>query len=1138
MNVHVSAIRYTVVPLWSFCITIVLHVLMPSQGLSQAIRFNRVFSNRNEGNRYAGIAQDKDGYMWFSTSRQGFQRYDGVGFTSYTHDPSNTNSLASNYVECILIDSADNFWLGTHGAGLDYWDRKSNTFTHFRHSKEDPGTLSNDTILALLLDRSGTLWIGTYGGLNVLDSRTGKFRHFKYNKDDPESLSANEVRTIYEDHAGTIWVGCGTFYSNPGFPDHDQGGLNRLDQKTGKFKRYLHDPDDPTSIADGRVRAIFEDSKGNFWVGSRGDGLHTLNRETGVFTHYYYDAKHPEKLSRPPQFYMRGAEMDNIMFITEDKSGRILIGTLYQGINVYDPSTSQVTHYGPLNDAEGRTFIKADTLTGFTGEELWLPFVSRDGIMWITTLGGEIFNIVPTPKVIPYFRVDKSNPAANSLYCEKNNKVLWIGSTEGLYRIDTETNDRKIWKHDPKDANSLCNDTISSLKADAFGNLWLGTNNGLSKFEISSGKFTNWKLNSNSIHGNLMFYLYIYHDVLWIGTFESGLYKLDIATDKLSHVAEFDGRNIVSITGDDQNNLWIASDNRLIKLNSTTSQNEKLFTDMGILSVHFDRSGTLWASSASSLMRFDKQTGKFVAHRPWNANEPLKEIINIIEDHDQNLWLTSRNSITRLNAARDEIRIFNSRNGVHANNFFFADNFVGNDGRLYFGDDSGYYSVLPADLTDKSLPVINITDFSIGSVQGSNQPTLLTERFSDDRTIELAHDRNNFIVDFIMLAYDIPGLYNYQVKLENFDPEWRKMGDNPRSNFYGMSPGEYVLRMRGIANDGRWGEKLVKIIITPPWWRRWWAYAIYGLSFVGISIVANRLIRMRVLEKERAISREKELAQAKEIEKAYHDLRITQAQLVQSEKMASLGELTAGIAHEIQNPLNFVNNFSEVSNELMAEMKIELTKGDIVEASNIADGITQNLEKIRYHGKRAEAIVKGMLQHSRQTQGVRELTDINALCDEYLRLSYHGFRAKDKTFNAELKTDFDKSLDAGENGTGKVNIIPQDFGRALLNIINNAFYATNEKQKTDGGAFRGCVSIQTKKSINGVAVIIKDNGNGIPSKIINKVFQPFFTTKPTGQGTGLGLSLSYDIITKGHNGTLSVESSEGNGSTFVLTIPA
>jgi len=273
--------------------------------------------------------------------------------------------------------------------------------------------------------------------------------------------------------------------------------------------------------------------------------------------------------------------------------------------------------------------------------------------------------------------------------------------------------------------------------------------------------------------------------------------------------------------------------------------------------------------------------------------------------------------------------------------------------------------------------------------------------------------------------------------------------------------------------------------------------------------------------------------QKEELQSTLSELKSTQAQLIQSEKMASLGELTAGIAHEIQNPLNFVNNFSEVNKELLTEMNEEIEKENYSEVKAIAKDVIENEEKINHHGKRADAIVKGMLQHSRTTSSTKEPTDINKLADEYLRLAYHGLRAKDKSFNATLKTDFDETI-------GNINIIPQDIGRVILNLITNAFYAAPLPPK--GGfldpdyTHNPTVWVSTKKMGDTVFISVKDNGPGIPKKILDKIFQPFFTTKPTGQGTGLGLSLSYDIV-KAHGGELKVETKEGEGSEFIIQLP-
>jgi two-component system, NtrC family, sensor kinase len=313
------------------------------------------------------------------------------------------------------------------------------------------------------------------------------------------------------------------------------------------------------------------------------------------------------------------------------------------------------------------------------------------------------------------------------------------------------------------------------------------------------------------------------------------------------------------------------------------------------------------------------------------------------------------------------------------------------------------------------------------------------------------------------------------------------------------------------------------------------------LAGLGIMLLVAFLLYRNNRQKQRAnalLQQQKEEIniQKNVAEKAFIELKSTQAQLIQSEKMASLGELTAGIAHEIQNPLNFVNNFSDVNTELVDELKSELDRlgspaaiGNTQSANAIADSIKENEQKINHHGKRADAIVKGMLQHSRASTGQKELTDVNALTDEYLRLAYHGLRAKDKAFNSKVETDFEPSV-------GNINIVPQDIGRALLNLVNNAFYAVHEKEKLQATGYKPQVIVSTRKLDDKVEISVKDNGNGIPGSIKEKIFQPFFTTKPTGQGTGLGSSLAYDIV-KANGGEIKAENMESGGAMFIITIP-
>ena len=296
---------------------------------------------------------------------------------------------------------------------------------------------------------------------------------------------------------------------------------------------------------------------------------------------------------------------------------------------------------------------------------------------------------------------------------------------------------------------------------------------------------------------------------------------------------------------------------------------------------------------------------------------------------------------------------------------------------------------------------------------------------------------------------------------------------------------------------------------------------IFALAIVVLSVLIIVMVQLRN-------NKAKQKANVL-LETALTDLKATQTQLIQSEKLASLGELTAGIAHEIQNPLNFVNNFSDVNRELLLEMKDALLKGNMNEAVELTDNLIENEEKINHHGKRADAIVKGMLQHSKSGSGKKETTNINALAAEYLRLAYHGMRAKEKSFKATMRTDYDDKLD-------HIQIVPQDIGRVLLNLYNNAFYAVFVKDQEEKNGYVPTVSVSTRKRGKKIEIGVKDNGNGIPQKVLDKIFQPFFTTKPTGQGTGLGLSISYDIV-KAHGGDLRVVSANGAGAEFLIVLP-
>jgi signal transduction histidine kinase len=551
-----------------------------------------------------------------------------------------------------------------------------------------------------------------------------------------------------------------------------------------------------------------------------------------------------------------------------------------------------------------------------------------------------------------------------------------------------------------------------------------------------------------------------------------------------------------------------------------------------ITSICTDRNGIVWAGSDFGLFKYDPETDRFLPFiNPTDLSE-IRNIVSVLEDSAQNLWVTTINTVYRINSKRDELKAFGASYGLHKNQpFFMVHNSLGSNGEIYLADQDGYYVFPSQNIKDNGArPVINFTGLKIGDKEwGAATGRILKEPLEKATEIKLSHDQNTFSFDFFAIDFRSPGGVKYLFMLANYDDDWHYTGADHRAYFFNVPPGKYLFKVKAINVEGNYSERSISVIISPPWWRTWWAYTLYAVLFILGSFIMNRFIRNRIIEKEKAKTRERELEQAKEIEKAYHELKLTQAQLIQSEKMASLGELTAGIAHEIQNPLNFVNNFSDVNTELIDEAEREMMKGNIAEAKSILSDVKDNEEKINHHGRRADAIVKGMLQHSRTSSGQKELTDINKLVDEYLRLAFHGFKAKDKSPDVKLESDLDSSV-------GKVDVVPQDIGRVLLNLINNAFYAVKEKAKQNIAEYQPSVTVKTKKIADRILISVADNGDGIPQKISDKIFQPFFTTKPTGLGTGLGLSLAYDIV-RAHRGEIKVETKEGEGSEFILQLP-
>jgi signal transduction histidine kinase/ligand-binding sensor domain-containing protein len=1113
-------------------------LLFSKPGISQVIQpgFNLVRGTSSYTlGKIVSMAQDKYGYMWFADqSNTSLVRYDGYRMKIFHNDPADSNSVGYKGADCIAADPSGNIWVGVP-RGVDKFDAATGKFIHYRSPAGERDRGGN----VLLIDHSGIVWIGG-DGLIRLDPVTGKFTDYVHADNDSSSLSCNIVRSLYEDKAGTLWVGTGFEFE----PKTKEGGLNRFNKETGKFTRYLHNPNDPQSLISNKVRAIFEDSKGNFWVGTDGDGLHLMNREKGTFERLTYDPQHPEKLCRPP--VKKGNDFDHITFITEDISGKIWIGTYMEGIVLYNPKTKKIDHF---------TSEDKNRAGGYTHNSTWASYISKDGTVWISNENSELFRVDPLQTGFSQVKLDGSV----SHFLEVSSGNVWMTEQgKGLLILNPKTNERKYFSNNPADSFSISYDNGTFIQRSADGLWWVGSFNGINLFNPQTGRFKRFFYNPG-------FHNYDYQSgVLAVFETKNEIFfgrsggKLTVKNIQTGAITDYTNNPndtnsiswgppeskgaIVALSGKGDGNIWVSVWNdggggALELFNTRTKKFKHYLKGIIVGDILNASDGRMWVATSKGLYYRNDSLDSFFPVGPVESEFRKTRVRSITADADNNIWGVTGIGIFRYNPKKDELTIFGDKFGVFD---VGAENYVGSGttskGQLLFGNPHGYYTCFPNDVFNPYPPQIVITDFKIdGHSIFETKKTIADLALEDADEQKLKYNQNKISIDFAAIHFAGPEYNIHQYRLEGYETEWRTAGEDKTANYFNLPPGHYVFRIKATSSYGVTTEKSMRIIVLPPWWLTWWAYTLYAVLAI-FSVCAFIRWRTRSLQKEKSMleekvaERTKELKEEKElVESTLSELKATQTQLIQSEKMASLGELTAGIAHEIQNPLNFVNNFSEVSNELLDEMKTELEKGNTNDANKIADDVKQNLEKILFHGKRADSIVKGMLQHSRTSTGQKEPTNINALADEYLRLSYHGLRAKDKSFNATMKTEFDESISG-------INIIPQDIGRVMLNLINNAFYAADEKKKQMGKGYEPTVTVSTKKINNKVEISVSDNGNGIPQKILDKIFQPFFTTKPTGQGTGLGLSLSYDII-KAHGGQIRVESKEGEGTKFYIELP-
>lgn len=1064
------------------------------------------------------LLSDKQGYIWIGTIN-GLARFDGYEFKRFYNDPADSTSIKGLNVWTLFEDSKGRIWVACGPSILNVYDPSTKVFKQLSYTHLVPHQENIELgIITITEDSKGRIYLGVttnYGepintGLLFIDP----------GKSEIERFTGVETKNIYgsaKDADDNIWMLA-------------RSGLIRIDSK-GKLSIKKIPFADQLAINDEYTNEIKSDSKGHLWLITNKGNLYEYNPTTDKYI------PHETALMIPSKETTLG--YPNLAI---DKEDNIWFGTS-TGLYSYNTKTRNLES---INHSANQALILSSILS--------LNFDSF-GSLWIGTFSGGLFRYDGKAMFNSYSYHQEDPHSITSGWAnniiESSDGQIWISTTgpggdAGINKINQVTMELTpyLFKDFMPEASM-----IFAFLEESPGEFIVSTDVGL--FKIKPESYFSSKIKLPGIHDTVFIHDFFTDSKndLWLCTF-TGLYKKSNGIDSYKYydfrkVQSADARSneITAVYESKNYGLWILTNNGLFLLDPTSEKITRhgygknaanIFISQDINSFYEEPSGIVWVGTwQGGLSRYDPLTGK-IKNYTLNDGLPSMSIQGILtEDDNKHLWLSTFEGLSRFDLETNQFNNFSIADGIQSQLFADASSLKTSLGLFVFGGSNGVTIFNVSEIkTNSQPPSVFLTDLKIYNksvIPGKS--SILPLPLTQTREIILSHNQNSLTIEFNAIHYSNPAKNRCAYILENYDTDWREVGNQHFASYTRIPPGKYIFRVKAANTNGVWNNEgvLLRIIVKPPWYLTLWAFIGYFLILVFLIIYANRYFKSRVIRIEREKIRLRELQQAREIERAYTQLKNTQSQLIQSEKLASLGELTAGIAHEIKNPLNFVINFSDINVDLIEELNEELKSGNVSTSLVITENIKQNEQKINYHGKRADSIIKGMLQHSR-TSGMVEPTNINLIADEYLRLSYHGLRAKDKTFNANIKTDYDESI-------GTINVIPQEIGRVILNLLTNAFYSVMEKKKLYPLDYNPTVVLSTRKAGKNVEIIVTDNGLGIPKSSVDKIFQPFYTTKPAGKGTGLGLSMSYDIITKGHGGELKVETKEGEGAVFKIMLP-
>lgn len=1061
------------------------------------LRFEQILPGSDENsNTITKILQDRQGFLWFGT-KKGLIRYDGYQFAQYKYNLNKTGGISGDFIRDFAEDNHGDLWMAIENGGLNRYIRARDTFESFRSDESDTTGLPTNDLMTVLPDSNGTIWIGTKKGLCRFDPITRKITRIRLFMNGAEPM----IMRIIIDHKGMLWMAT------------RNAGLIAYDPITGIPQYYLHNSADSASVCSNDLWCVYEDKERNLWIGSWGNGLDRFDRSSGKFYHYRYNPKDVSSISS-----------DNIYATYEDHEHRFWISTYGNGLNLLDRTTGKFTRF--LHDP--------DNVNSISSIYSLAIFQDQSGSLWVGAYGKGLnvnfktWKKVDVQKTIINNKKQVSLGAVQAIFKTSSGNLLIGSAYHALSVYDTTTNRIYTMPLRSRENHEISGFSVLFLHESNKHTIWLGTNLGLARvdyekkmMDLFKNPWTDFQHTENLCElpdGRLI------ANVIDNGPyiFDPRIKRFSKLTGETGEIGRLEGKRILCHYHDGDSVLWLGTnrsglykyqyqDKRLTQFTVVPNDPHSVSNSV-VLVIHPGKDGTLWIGTEGGLNRFDKRNERFKVYREEDGL--INDIVyGVMDGREGTLWIITSIGVSRFDPAKETFRNYDHTDGFPDGKFSFKACLRLDDGTLLAGHEQGLVRFHPDDLKDNPYPPpVVVTGF-----KKLNRAVDFGQNITMINDIELSYKDYLIAFEFAALNFIHPEKNRYAYMIEGFDKQWNYTGKERTAVYTNLDPGTYTFRVRGSNNDGLWNDAgaSIRLVINPPIWKTWWAYTFYGL-FTLFIIYAGHQWRSRTIR-----NRNKELTI--KVEERTRELRQAQAELVQSGKMASLGEMVAGLSHEINNPVTFVTgNIQNIRHEIKQFLNTPGHK----DLTALISEIDHELESSLYGAKRIRDIVQNMKHFSKldesEYKGIKIHNEIDTILDLF--------------FNQLRDIQFIKQYDSTLNDR-LINCYASQINQCLRNIIINAVQAIREAEKNNmRPQGTGQVIIETKQSDHKILMSFTDNGIGIRKEIIDKIFDPFFTTREVGAGKGLGLSEAYGIIQK-HNGTITVQSEYSKGTKVEICIP-